>query len=203
MRQALGISVAILIVAFVATQLGLPPILEGRAEDELTAGGGSADVSLEATPALRLLFSDGDRIAIEASGVSLELGGDESLDRLDGFDEVDVELNDVRAAPFDVQGLSLTRAEGAENYRLDVTARASGSELARFAGEELAGALGGFLGGLAGGLALSDRAVPVRIDAEIASVNGRPSTVSSDARVAGLPAGPFAELFVQAVVARL
>ena len=63
MRYAL-IAAAGLVVALVATQLVLPPLLASKVEDRLTAHGGRADVDLDAVPALRLLAHDGDRFEL-------------------------------------------------------------------------------------------------------------------------------------------
>ena len=40
-------------------------------EDRLTAGGGSADVTLGSFPAVRLLFSDGERFEVDAQATSI------------------------------------------------------------------------------------------------------------------------------------
>ena len=54
--------VAVIVVALVATQLVLPPIISGKIEDRLTKDGGTAHASIHALPALRLLFSEGDKL---------------------------------------------------------------------------------------------------------------------------------------------
>ncbi|MDQ3588589.1 MAG: hypothetical protein M3375_09625 [Actinomycetota bacterium] len=65
------------------------------------------------------------------------------------------------------------------------------------------------LGSIAGGLAGDalpgggDVELPLTLDAELASRGGRAEVVHSGATVAGLPAGPVAELVVSAVAADL
>ena len=46
---------------------------EHRIEDRLTDGGGTADVSLDAFPAARLLFGDGTKLSVTGSGLDLDL----------------------------------------------------------------------------------------------------------------------------------
>ena len=66
-RWLLVVALALLALA-AASQLVIPPIAEHRIEDRLTDGGGTADVSLQAFPAARLLFGDGTRLSITGSG---------------------------------------------------------------------------------------------------------------------------------------
>lgn len=205
MRRAAIVILAVLAVAIVASELFLPGFAARRAEDRLTRGGGTAEVTVEALPAVRLLFGDGDRIVARARNVNLpavELS-DKLLDRLDGFDEVDIELRNADAVPFRLHLASLTRKEGSDHYQLDATATATGRELADFAG----GALGGPLGGLAarigaGALPLTDEPVPVNLHARLVSEDGRPRVDGAEGTVAGLPAGPFAEVIAGAILGR-
>ena len=89
------------------TQLFLPGIGEGAIEDRLTEGGGVADVSLSATPAARLLWGSGDRIAIDATGLDLDLdeADPEVFENLDRFDEVEIVVTDSRAGPVEIEQL--------------------------------------------------------------------------------------------------
>ena len=71
----------------VACQLLLPELAERQVEGRLERDGGSADVSLGAFPAPRLLFGDGDSFEVEGSGVTVDVERRERvLERLDGFD---------------------------------------------------------------------------------------------------------------------
>src|SRR5687768_5971236 len=79
--------VAALVVALVAIQLILPGRVESDVEARLTEGGGEAAVEIEALPAARLIWGDGDRIEVTGSDLGLEVENDTAvLDRLDGFD---------------------------------------------------------------------------------------------------------------------
>ena len=91
-RLALSALIIVAVIA-VGSQFALPPIAEDRAADRLTDAGGSADVSISAFPALRLLFGDGDRIDVRGRGLTLPATGDQTgaLDDLNGFTRVDID----------------------------------------------------------------------------------------------------------------
>src|SRR4051812_24161155 len=69
-RRLLIVALALLALLGIS-QLVIPPIAEHRVEDRLTAAGGTANVSMSAFPAARLLFGDGSRITITGSGLDL------------------------------------------------------------------------------------------------------------------------------------
>ena len=119
-RNAVLIALAVLLVLAVAGQLAIPPVAENRIEDRLTEGGGTADVSLTAFPAARLLFGDGKELSVSGSGLELDLQeqGTDVFDKLDGFDEVDVSLTQFRAGPFAVASFELTRPAPSAPYHL-------------------------------------------------------------------------------------
>jgi hypothetical protein len=196
---------AVLAVAVVGAELFLPAYVVGRVEERLTEGGGSARVSIEALPALRLLAGDGDRIAVEGEELDLDLvepSGD-VLDDLDGFGEVDVVIDDLRAGPLDVGQLSLER-DGSEPYRLRVSATTTGRDLASHAGGELGGSLGALAGRLAAGtVPLTSEEIPIDLDAEVRSDDGRPQVERVDGEIAGLPATPLVEALASALADRL
>jgi hypothetical protein len=201
-RIVIGLLAGLALV-LAGSQLLLPPYLEGRVEDRLTRHGGTADVDLAAVPALRLLARDGRRFRLDGSDLRLDptAGG---IKRLDGFGDVDVRLTDTRVGPIDARRVALTRRGEHSTYRLRASATTTGRELAAYAGSQLAGGLGALAGELAAGaLPLSDREVPISLDTELRSEGGRLRAVSSDLTVAGLPAGPLANLIVGAVAARL
>jgi hypothetical protein len=202
MRRAAVIAAAVLIALLVLSQLLLPPYLEGRVKDRLTRNGGTADVSLSAFPALTLLFGSGDEAKVHASGLSLDVGKatNKPLDRLDGFDKVDVEVTASTAGPFRVSDLTLERDNGDDPYATTVHATVSGHDLATYAGGRLGGALGGFLGGLAAGaVPFASTSIPVDVDATVVSDSGRPHVESANGSIAGLPAGPLLEALADAV----
>src|SRR4051794_9139431 len=150
----IGIVVAFLIVALVATQLILPPLAARQIEHRLTKDGGAAHVSLHAFPALRLLFKHGDSIDVTGDGLSVQLGTGRQhmLDKLDGFGSAHIHLTNVRAGPFDTKSFTLDRDSGSKTYDLGVSASFSPAALASYLGSSVGGGLGGLFGGLAGGL---------------------------------------------------
>jgi len=203
-RVAISIAV-VSVLLLVASEFAVPAYLEGRAEGELTERGGTAQVNLEALPALRLLGGGGRRL--EATGTGLELAPEEDqpvLESLDSFDEIDVRLDNVRAGPLRDTDVALTRADGADTYTLEVEGTVSGQDLADFAADEAGGVLGGLIRQLAsGGLPFDGLAVPVTFDTELESDGGRARAVGGGGSVAGIPAGPLAEVVAEAVAARL
>jgi hypothetical protein len=197
------IALALLALALaVASQLLLPGIAEHGVEDRLTEGGGQAQVSVSAVPAARLFFDDGERFEVRASGLDLDLDQrTKVLDRLDGFSEVDVAIDDFIAGPLEIDSFELTR-DGSGPYRLVSSSRASAATLVDFGADELGLPGGGFLGGLAG-QALGNRKVPLDLDMELTSDGGTIEVVSGGGTVAGIPTGPLGEVITEAIVARL
>ena len=190
----------------ILTQLFVPLWLGERVENRLTERAGHADVKLRAIPALRLLAGDGDRVEIRGGGFRFDLDEREEdvFDDLDGFSEVDVQVEDFRVGPFGVSDFFLARDGDDEAYTLELEGSASARELSTYAGERIGGPLGGFLGDLAGdALPGGDQPVPVDIRADVVSRGGRAHAREVEGSVAGVPAGPLAEALVDAVVARL
>lgn len=204
MRKLLLAVVAFLVLALVAIQLFLPGRVASDVEARLTEGGGEAAVEVEALPAARLFWSDGDRIEVRGSDLVLDVENDTAvLDRLDGFDQVDVALERVEAGPFAVERFELRRAgDGAYTLRSDATT--SGTELLQFGAEELgplAGPIAGFLGEQAP--EETSEEFDVELDAQLESDDGRIEIVEGGGTVAGYDVGPLAELITAAVVSRL
>jgi hypothetical protein len=202
----IGITVAILIVLLVGSQVALPPIASSKIEHRLTKGGGTAHVSLHAFPALRLLFHEGDEIDVTGSGLRVELGTgkDKVFQNLDGFGAAHVHLTDVAAGPFESRSFSLDRNHGSSTYALSLQASFTPSALAAYLGSSFGGGLGGLLGGLAGGLAPGGtEPVPVDVQARLQSDGGNPRVVSGAGSVAGVPLGPLVEAVAAAVIARI
>lgn len=204
MRRWAIVVTGIVVFVLAVTQILIPALGERRVENRLTENGGTADVTLSAVPAVRLLFGDGSRFEVSASG--LDLGFDRServFDRLDGFGIVDVSIDDSRAGPFQVTSFELTRDSPAP-YHLVTDATTSASALAGFGmealdlpGESVAGALLNQLFGP------DKSSLPVKLDLELTSDDGRVRVVSGGGTVAGLPAGPLAELITAAIVVEL
>jgi len=204
MRRGLLIAAVVLVVLVGVSQFVIPPVAETRIEDRLTSGGGSAEVSLEAVPAARLLFGDGKRISVNGSGLDLDLEQQtDVLDKLDGFDEVAVHLTHFRAGPFAVASFDLTRPGSAAPYQLRSIAQTTAGAVAEYGASRL-GLLGGpllrFLAGKAFG---HKQAIPIRLDMGLRSDGGRIVVVSGGGAVAGVPTGPLAELITSAIVVEL
>jgi hypothetical protein len=205
MRRILLVLLGALALLLVGSQLVIPRIAEGEAEDRLERRGGKADVPVSAFPAVRLLFDDGDRITVRGSGLKLEPEEDAgSLTRLDGFDEVSVELEDFTAGPMHARTFSMKRGEGDEDYRTRTTGTTSAAEVGSFLGSQAGGAFGGLLGSLAGGsLPGGGAQVPVEVDAVISSRKGEVQVQSATGTVAGVPADPLVQIVVGAVAASI
>jgi hypothetical protein len=200
---AAAIAAFVVLVGF-ATHFLLPPILEGRVEDRLEEHGGRAEVELRAVPALRLLAGHGDRIEVRGSGLEFDFDEPDrdAFERLNRFDEVEIDLRDVTAGPFETERF-LLEGRGGSRYRIDVDATASVQDLARVAGEQF-GPLGGLIGSIAGGsVPFSGAPIPVRLEGELEAKGGEVEMVSGTGRVAGLPAGPMARLVTDAILSRL
>ena len=203
-RKALIGVVAMLAVLLVTSQLVLPGLAENRVEGRLTEGGGSAKVSLSALPALRLLFSDGDRLEARGTDLDLELAGDQPdvLGRLDGFSEVDVVLANLRAGPFAVDSFELLR-DGSEPYSVRSQTTTSAAALAEYGADRLGLSGGPLLRFFVGQAPQGDRPVPISLDLELESDDGRIRVTEGGGTVAGYPTGPLAELLTAAIAIRL
>jgi hypothetical protein len=204
MRRWALIAAGVVVFALVAGQILIPGLGERQVENRLTAGGGSADVTLGAFPAARLLFSDGERFEVRAQGLDLDLDQQEGVfDRLDGFAIVDVSIDDFHAGPFELDSFTLTR-HGDGPYTLASNGTASPSALAAYGFERLQLPGGGLLDALLDPfLSDADVPVPLNLDMQLTSDDGVIHVVSGGGTVAGFPMGPFAELITSAIVVRL
>jgi hypothetical protein len=187
----------------VASQILVPSLGERTIEDRLTEGGGTAEVTLGAFPAARLLFSDGERF--EVSGRELELALDPAervFDRLDGFSRVDVAIADSTAGPIALERFELSR-DGDGPYALVASGSTSPSSLVDYGIEaEIPG--GGIADLVLDLFGVETNAVlPIELDMELSSDDGRVRVVSGGGTVAGVPTGPLAELITAAIVVRL
>src|SRR5919202_3997744 len=154
MRRLLYVGIAILAL-FLLSQLVVPPYLEHRAEERLTAKGGHADVSIDALPAVRLLFDDGRRIRVRGDGLHVDIlhgnGTRKVFDELDRFQEADVRFTRMSAGPFAVRTVTLARKRSGDPYTVVISASVTARALSTYAGGQLAGPFGGFLGRIASG----------------------------------------------------
>ena len=202
-RRLLIAGVAVLVLLG-ASQLAIPPLAEHRVEDRLTDGGGSADVSMSAFPAARLLFGDGSRITITGSGLDLPLAQrTDVLDKLDGFDRVNVSLHEFRAGPLAVTGFQLTRDGPIDTYHLTSRSRTTPSDLAAYGASRLGVPGGPLLGFFAGQVPGGNRPIPIQLDMRMRSESGRVVVVSGGGTVAGYPTGPLAELITSTIAVTL
>jgi hypothetical protein len=205
-----AIAVLVVLALLVAGQLLLPPYLESRTEDRLTAHGGRASVSLEALPAFRLLFEDGEKLAVEARGLRLDPRNGESLrfdrvfEELDGFDEVELHVADARLGPMAVRAFSLTRPPERETYRFRARAVTSARALYRYAASRVSGSLGPLVAGAADSLLSAEaRPIPIAVAGELDSDPGGPRLISGTGEVAGIRTGPLVEVIAAAVITQL
>jgi hypothetical protein len=199
------VGLAIVLVALVATQVLVPSYLERRAENRLTEHGGDAKVDIDALPALRLLFSKGERIEVRGEELDIPLEGERGkvFDDLDRFREADVRLDRMTAGPLRIARFSLTRAEHGDPYHLAVSATTTVSDLGDYAGQYF-GPLAGFLGRFGSSLLPgSAAAIPVELDALLDSDDGLAIVESVDGTVAGVPADPLVAALASAIAKRL
>jgi hypothetical protein len=203
-RNVVLIALASVVVLAVASQFVIPPLVENRIENRLTDGGGAAEASLRAFPAIRLLFGDGRELSVKGSGLDLAFRQQADVfDNLDGFDEVDVGLTEFRAGPFAVANFALTRPGPSAPYHLTTSSRTTPGELAEFGASRL-GLPGGPLLRFFAGQALGrKRPIPIDLDMQLRSDGGRIIVVSGGGSVAGIPTGPLAELITSAIVVQL
>jgi hypothetical protein len=193
---------SVLLVVLVASQFAIPPYLEHRVANRLTDHGGSAHVELAAIPALQLLFGHGHDLQIRARGLSVDLerGRQDVFSRLDAFDRVNVAVTDSRAGPFRIGSFRIWRS-AAHTYLLAVAGDGTAGDVARYAGGRLAGGFGQALAGLAAA-ALGDtgRAIPFDASMQITDAGGAPRATNVTGDVAGLPAGPLAQIVANSLL---
>jgi hypothetical protein len=195
MRRIATVIAAVVVLLAVVSQLVLPPLAERSARNRLTRDGGSAEVSVSAFPALRLLFGHGDSLRIEGERLRLPTEGTGDLGKLDKFAEVHIHLRDVTAGPLAVRSMQLDRADGAEAYTARLSGRTTSGELGAFLGSRAGGVFGGVIGGLAGGNA----PLPLELRASVTSTG----VEAASGTVAGVPAGPVIQLVLDAVLQTL
>jgi hypothetical protein len=194
---------AVLVIALVATQILLPRMGESQVEDRLTKEGGTADVNIEAVPAVRLLFDDGDRLEVRAREVDIPIEDiqGKSFKELDGFGEVDVRLALSKVGPFFAERVTIVREDGAELYAFNFRGSTSAAEVGEFALAGLPPLLRSALTALAGRAGSAD--LPIRLDVDLRSEGGRARVVGGTGTVAGLPLGGFALGIAGAIIARI
>ena len=187
------------------SQFLIPPILEHRLAGRLTQHGGTAHVELGAIPAARLLFGHGHTLHIRARGLSVDVpqGGQDVFGQLDHFSDVDVSVTNSRAGPFTIVSFRLVRV-GPHDYTVLVAAQANAADIAQYAADQLAGGFGSALAGLAtGAIGGFDRPIPVHARMLIDTSQNPPHAADVQGDVAGLPAGPLAQIVTNALLSGL
>jgi hypothetical protein len=204
MARRIAIAALVLLALLGISQLVIPPIMESRISDRLTAGGGTADVSVSALPALTLLFGEGGRIEVTGSGLNLtsQSQSGDVFSELDGYDNVDVNLTDFSAGPFQMKTFDLTRTGSAASYHLAAQGQTTTSDLASYGASSL-GLPGGPLLSYFGSRILGQDSIPITLDMQLVSDGGRVVVTSGGGTIAGIPTGPLAELITSVVVVKL
>jgi hypothetical protein len=206
-RMAILAVAGLIALLALATQLLLPRFIERRVEQKLTQHGGHARVHLSAFPSLRLLRKEGDSLTVRATGLVTPppdpASSNASLQDLDGFGSVDIQVIGTRMGPLTISRLTVKRAADGEPYTVHVQATVTGADLATYAGGQLGGGIGGLLGGLAGAATPgASVAIPLDVTASLRSGNGGVRASNVTGSVAGLPAGPLVEALTAALAAR-
>jgi hypothetical protein len=204
MLRRLAIAALVLLALLGISQIVIPPIAEHRIENRLTAAGGTADVSMSAFPAVRLLFGDGSRITVTGQDLDLtsESTSGDVFSNLDGYDDVAVNLDHFRAGPFELARFDLTRSAPDAPYHLVTRGRTTPTDLAAYAAGQ-AGLPGGPLLSYLDGQVLGRDAVPIHLDMELESDDGRVVVTRGTGTIAGIPTGPLAELITSVVALKL
>jgi hypothetical protein len=193
----------VLIALWGASELLLPGWAEHRIADRLTGHGGHVHVTVKSRPALRLLFTDGDRLSITGEGITVDvpsLGArakHDLLGKLDGFSDVDIELRQVTASPLHLDDFRLSRSGDSSGYRLAMTGTTTAADLAAY--------VGGALGALGASIVVpgANGPLPVRADYVVRSDHGRPVVTGGAGRVAGVPLGPLGAAIAAAIIDRI
>lgn len=203
MAALLLAAILVVLVVCVVTHFAILRVAERRVAVGLVQEGGEAEVSIDALPAVRLLWRSGDRIEVRGSGLligmSSEGGG---LGTLDGFTEVEIELRELCTGPFEVSWFRLAR-RGEAPYVMEAVATTSGGSLVDYGSERLGAPAAPLLTLLARGAPLGQRRLPISIEVELASEGGLLRVAAGGGTIAGYPAGPIAGMIAAAVARRL
>jgi hypothetical protein len=201
-----GIVITLALLAVVG-QLALPAFYESRVEDRLEEDGGSADVSIGAFPALTLVAGRGKELKGTGEGLKFDIDDrrEDPLGKLDGFEEVDLRLIDTGVGAIQMSEFDLRRDGRDSEYTMRVEASATPRELAAQLGSTAGGPLGGLVGSLGAELlpGSGSTEVPLEVTARVKSEDGRAEVTDAQGTVAGVPAGPLAEIVLGTVLDRL
>ena len=204
--QRLAIRLAIVLAAvLIVSQFVLPPIAENRLEGSVTEHGGTAKADLSAIPALELLFKHGDKLALTASNLSVDLERNQQdvFKQLDNFGQVDITITDSRAGPFSVKNFHVKKT-GQNTYDVALAGDGTAGDVARYAGSRLGGGFGQALAGLAtSALGGFDTPIPFDATLQVDSSGSTPTAQNVEGQIAGLPAGPLAQVVANALLSGL
>jgi hypothetical protein len=135
MLRAVLALLGLLVAALVGGQLVLPRVAERRITDDLSANGEVRRVSVEALPALKLLFKRADRVEIEMTEARAGTGKLAQLvRRTRATRELDARVDVVRVGPLQLRGVALRK----DHERLSGQASVSEAELAAALPRQLA-----------------------------------------------------------------
>jgi hypothetical protein len=125
----------LLVAALVGVQLTLPRLAERRISHNLAATGEVRRVSVEAVPALKLLFKRADRVEIDMAEARAGTGRlAQLLRQTRGAREVDAHVDLVRVGPLQLRGVVLRK----EHDHLSGEASVSNADLAAALPRQLA-----------------------------------------------------------------
>jgi hypothetical protein len=201
-----AIRLAIVLAALlVVSQFVIPPVAEKQVADRVTEHGGTAHVNLSAIPALELLLGKGDKLGLDASGLSVDLEAkqEEVFDKLDDFDEVNIAITNSRAGPFAISDFRV-RKTAPNEYAVALAGDGTAGDVARYAGSRLAGGFGQALAGLAtSALGGFDQSIPFNATMQVDTSGEVPRAQNVEGQVAGFPAGPLAQVVANALLSGL
>jgi hypothetical protein len=110
MLRAVLALLGLLVAALVGGQLALPRMAERRITSDLAATGEVRRVSVEALPALKLLFKRADRVEVEMAEARAGTGKlAQLLRRTRGARELDARVDLVRVGPLQLRGVALRK----------------------------------------------------------------------------------------------
>jgi hypothetical protein len=200
-RLAIRLGIPLLLLLVVA-QVALPPFAEHKVAERLTKHGGQADVDLSAFPALRLLWGGGGKLEVAASKLSVDLDPTQSdaFKQLDDFSDVTIDVRDSRAGPLGINRFHVRRV-APRTYNVAISGNGTAGDVARYAGSRFGGGLGQALAGLAtSALGGFERPIPFDARMQIVTSSGAPQAQDVEGSVAGLPAGPLAQVVANALL---
>jgi hypothetical protein len=128
MLRAVIALIGLLVAALVGGQLALPRVAERRLSDDLAQSGEVRKVSIDAVPALKLLFHRADRVEIDMAEVRAGSAGRlaQMLRRTKATDELDAKVDLVLLGPLRLHAVGLRKRDD----RLTGEATLSEAELA-------------------------------------------------------------------------